>query len=290
VSLKQHKKMYKQKKIAKFMKTINTVSPKERISMLHTFPENAACNDCKSTNPTWANLNFGVLLCTACAGTHRENKHYKVRSLLFDRLSDDEVLRVLVGGNGNHFGDSDDVTGKYREYGWYVDELTERVRRLKESGGCVDDEVVHDAGDKAGVRMERTLKIVKTKRTTKIGSKSIEELRKKRESEGMKDKAVVKEVKKQVVVKEVKPKAVQETKLNEPTVVTFERGTGAYTLKGQPSGDVGLLDTKSEDVNGNGYNYKNIKFHSVKKEKSVIKKVAEGSKNVVSGLINKFNK
>lgn len=287
--------MHKLKKIAKLMKTINTVPPKERISMLYTFPENALCNDCKSTNPTWANLNFGILLCTACAGRHRENKHYKIRSLLLDRISDNEVLRVLVGGNGDYFGDSDDTTGKYKEYEWYADELAERINKMKEMESdtmkAAEQDVKIDDG-KAGMRIEKTLEIMKSKRTSKIGSKSIEEIKKKRQSEKKEDKTMVKEVQKQekTVVKEAKPKNVIETKPYEPTVVAFERGTGAYTLKGQPSGDVGLLDTKIEDAGGNGYNYKNIKFHSAKKEKSVIKKVAEGGKNVMSGLINKFNK
>lgn len=282
--------MQRERKILKIAKEILNMPPKERISAVRKFPANTYCNDCKSTNPTWTNLNFGVLLCTACAGRHRENKNYKVKSLLFDKISDAELTRVLVGGNGDNFEDGEDIS-KYKEMEWYVDEITERAERINEEVVNFTEEVPNVIKDeeKKEIRIKKTLETIKGNKASKIGSKSIEDLKKTRKIE--KDKETDYEKEKPPVVKE-KKKVVKKVveRSYKPTVIALERGSGTYTFTGDITGDIGLLNTNIENKNEENYNYKNIKFHSAKKKKSVVKKMTDGGKNVVSGLLNKFNK
>ena len=47
---------------------------------------NKRCADCGDTNPSWASINLGALICLSCAGVHRQMGVHvsKVRSLELD--------------------------------------------------------------------------------------------------------------------------------------------------------------------------------------------------------------
>ena len=45
--------------------------PRERLLQLLKREENAQCADCFEPNPLWASVNWGVFICTQCAGVHR---------------------------------------------------------------------------------------------------------------------------------------------------------------------------------------------------------------------------
>ena len=46
-------------------------SPILKLSALQEREENTRCADCNEPDPTWASTNWGVFICTQCAGVHR---------------------------------------------------------------------------------------------------------------------------------------------------------------------------------------------------------------------------
>ena len=64
---------------------------------------NRHCADCGADDPTWASINLGVVLCTRCAGAHRQlGVHIsKVRSLDLDVKEWSDPLLALMKGLGN---------------------------------------------------------------------------------------------------------------------------------------------------------------------------------------------
>lgn len=73
----------------------------EGVEHILSEPENKACVACEAKNPTWACLPCGVLACTRCAGQFRDlgSGVCRVRSLLLDKLSREDMLLCTVGGN-----------------------------------------------------------------------------------------------------------------------------------------------------------------------------------------------
>lgn len=45
--------------------------PPNCLKLLYSIPGNQRCIDCNATNPQWASLTFGTLLCIGCSGHHR---------------------------------------------------------------------------------------------------------------------------------------------------------------------------------------------------------------------------
>lgn len=41
------------------------------LDVLRRVPGNDACADCGASDPDWASLNLGILLCIECSGVHR---------------------------------------------------------------------------------------------------------------------------------------------------------------------------------------------------------------------------
>lgn len=58
---------------------------------------NPTCADCSRTNPTWASVNLGVLVCLQCAGRHRSlGTHItKMRSITLDTILPEEALFLM---------------------------------------------------------------------------------------------------------------------------------------------------------------------------------------------------
>ena len=60
-------------------------------------PGNEVCADCGASNPEWASINWGVVLCIECSGIHRSlGVHIsKVRGIRLD-VWDPEILKVMA--------------------------------------------------------------------------------------------------------------------------------------------------------------------------------------------------
>ena len=65
------------------------------------FAQNPECFDCTSSNPRWASINHGVLICIRCAGIHRSlGVHVsQVRSLTMDVLDPASITLLERVGN-----------------------------------------------------------------------------------------------------------------------------------------------------------------------------------------------
>eukprot|EP01125_Pyxidicula_operculata_P021261 TRINITY_DN8118_c0_g1_i1.p1 TRINITY_DN8118_c0_g1~~TRINITY_DN8118_c0_g1_i1.p1 ORF type:complete len:1058 (+),score=273.96 TRINITY_DN8118_c0_g1_i1:183-3176(+) len=77
---------------------------KEVLDLLYGFdPDNKRCVDCQKSDPTWASINLGALVCIDCSGIHRSlGVHItQVRSLTLDSL-DPEIIKMFeLMGNKN---------------------------------------------------------------------------------------------------------------------------------------------------------------------------------------------
>lgn len=62
---------------------------------------NPTCADCTRTNPTWASVNLGVLVCLECAGRHRSlGTHIsKMRSITLDTVLPEEAFFLVNMSN-----------------------------------------------------------------------------------------------------------------------------------------------------------------------------------------------
>ncbi|KAM4738051.1 arf-GAP with coiled-coil, ANK repeat and PH domain-containing protein 3 [Anableps anableps] len=86
------------------------------LQRIQSLPGNEQCCDCGQTDPRWASINLGVLLCIECSGIHRSLGVHcsKVRSLTLDSW-EPELLKLMCElGNSviNHI-----YEGSYQEQG-----------------------------------------------------------------------------------------------------------------------------------------------------------------------------
>lgn len=75
--------------------------PSSCLKLLQSLPGNRRCVDCNCTNPDWASISYGCLLCLQCSGRHRGLgvNVSKVRSVSMDNWSHADILCMLEGGN-----------------------------------------------------------------------------------------------------------------------------------------------------------------------------------------------
>jgi hypothetical protein len=77
------------------------IFPRACRKLLYSIAGNSRCVDCGNTNPDWASVTYGVLLCVRCSGAHRSYgvATSRVRSISMDGWSHSQVLAMLEGGN-----------------------------------------------------------------------------------------------------------------------------------------------------------------------------------------------
>ncbi|PVV01238.1 hypothetical protein BB560_004353 [Smittium megazygosporum] len=82
--------------LKKLTKSVEFSHPNHVIESILKLDGNRSCADCGASNPTWAILNFGVLVCINCSGIHRSFgvQISKVRSIQLDKI-DPEHLHIL---------------------------------------------------------------------------------------------------------------------------------------------------------------------------------------------------
>eukprot|EP01117_Protostelium_nocturnum_P006686 TRINITY_DN2408_c0_g1_i4.p1 TRINITY_DN2408_c0_g1~~TRINITY_DN2408_c0_g1_i4.p1 ORF type:complete len:653 (-),score=236.18 TRINITY_DN2408_c0_g1_i4:38-1996(-) len=64
-------------------------------------PSNKSCADCDASDPDWASLNLGILMCIECSGVHRSMGVHisKVRSFTLDKWEPENIKFMLALGN-----------------------------------------------------------------------------------------------------------------------------------------------------------------------------------------------
>uniref|UniRef100_A0A914WK39 Uncharacterized protein n=1 Tax=Plectus sambesii TaxID=2011161 RepID=A0A914WK39_9BILA len=74
---------------------------KAEVQALRQLPGNDRCADCDATNPDWASLNLGTLICIECSGIHRNlGSHIsRVRSLELDEWPIEYIAVMQAIGN-----------------------------------------------------------------------------------------------------------------------------------------------------------------------------------------------
>ena len=83
--------------------TVHHPFPRSSLQFLVSLPGNSHCVDCGASNPQWASISYGILVCLTCSGRHRSFgvSHSIVRSLQMDTWENPaHILCLLEGGNG----------------------------------------------------------------------------------------------------------------------------------------------------------------------------------------------
>eukprot|EP00730_Choanoeca_flexa_P018511 TRINITY_DN9000_c0_g1_i4.p2 TRINITY_DN9000_c0_g1~~TRINITY_DN9000_c0_g1_i4.p2 ORF type:complete len:310 (+),score=48.04 TRINITY_DN9000_c0_g1_i4:1537-2466(+) len=73
----------------------------QQLQELLRTPSNNKCAECRAPSPTWASWNIGVFICITCTSAHRSlgPDVSKLKSLKLDEWTNDQVKRLIAGGN-----------------------------------------------------------------------------------------------------------------------------------------------------------------------------------------------
>jgi hypothetical protein len=93
---------------------------KEAVGQLSKLVSNSICADCHQQRSLWASVNFGVFLCSRCAGMHRHlGVHItQVRSINLDTWTPLQLLCVTI--NGNMWTNSWLLSNRSPDYGRHI--------------------------------------------------------------------------------------------------------------------------------------------------------------------------
>ncbi|CAL4063551.1 unnamed protein product, partial [Meganyctiphanes norvegica] len=97
-------------------KQVNLISTQVITAIKTQVPGNLHCIDCDTSNPEWASINLGILMCIECSGIHRNlGSHIsKVRSLDLDEWLPGPLSVMMALGNetGNSIWEAHPSQGK----------------------------------------------------------------------------------------------------------------------------------------------------------------------------------
>lgn len=247
------------------------IKPQIALETLRSIPENTKCRFCIAKNPTKYNAEHRLV-----CGTCPESKGQKLKSILFDPLTEKEFNLLKQIGNR-------EVSEK--EIKLFNEEANQK--KTEESQNS------HENADEGENH----------KKKKKFGSISIEELKNKKRLAKAKEEATQRENEKvQPVKKEEKPKAVVEIKPQEfkqeknVKFVSLDRPKSKFKAVG--TGDIGLVsvDTsadgkgaKNSKTDNSTFSYQNLQFVS-DKSKSKTEILKEKGKHVVEGIVERLRR
>ena len=79
---------------------INNYSNSVFIKIKEKTKANNYCFNYNIKDPNWVNIENGTFICSKCAGKERNlDNNYTILSLIFDQFSQNQIKRLIVGGN-----------------------------------------------------------------------------------------------------------------------------------------------------------------------------------------------
>jgi len=79
---------------------INNYSNSVFIKIKEKTKANNYCFNCNIKEPKWVNIENGTFICSKCAGKERNlDNNYTILSIIFDQFSQNQIKRLIVGGN-----------------------------------------------------------------------------------------------------------------------------------------------------------------------------------------------
>ncbi|KRH92821.1 putative GTPase-activating protein [Pseudoloma neurophilia] len=284
----------------------HSFKPKEVLNLLRENPDNNKCFYCKNTGPNCAQLNVGRIICTKCASHLRKNESENIKSLLFDKLEKNQLLRLCIFGNTIKKDFQDDTL--------LIDQIDQEIKNIKRSvSKTTEIQSKEEKGNPLGSKDEKDIPLVsKTTeiqskdekdnpsdfpdqiRSKKIGSISIETLKNKKKV--IDNQSSINSLSKNKSLLRNKPSdnkssdnLNKEQKSDTIQFISLDRPITKFKYKGFD--DVGLIQKESvKKEESNEMSYGNLKFTKKQQVKSKSEIIKEKGKNIVDGLLARFKR